>query len=107
MTSQDVMTLLGIDAAKIDAKKESYINSALPLLIDFVKEHCNNKFLDDAGNEVIPGGVKVAVAKMIEYNMNKAGKTMAVKGSVTDMFTVDFPRSIMRLLEPYQRVSVL
>ncbi|MED3691301.1 phage head-tail connector protein [Peribacillus butanolivorans] len=97
MDKEEVKNILGITTNKHDV----YITTCIPLFVDFIKEHCNNSFPDD-----ISGGVKIAVAKMIEWNMNKSGQKTRSIGEVAYSFDTDFPPSILRLLQPYNRIRV-
>jgi hypothetical protein len=95
----EVKDILGIS----DYKQDGYIDTTIPLYIDFVKEYCNNQFL---GSEELPGGVKLAIAKMIEFNLNKSGVSSSAFGEVSYSYSLDFPASILRLLQPYARIRV-
>jgi hypothetical protein len=99
MNLQEVKDIL----AKTDTKHDGYIDTVIPLYIDFVKEYCNNQFL---GSAELPGGVKLAVAKMIEFNLNKSGISSSSFGEVSYSYSLDFPASILRLLQPYSRIRV-
>lgn len=102
MIAQEVKDILGITTIKHDI----YINTVIPLFIEFTQDHCNNSFTDE--NEILSlkGGVKIAIAKMIEFNMNKAGQKSRNFGEVAYSYETDFPVSILRLLEPYRRIRV-
>ena len=102
MTLQEVKDILG----QTSDKHDTYIYTAVELFIEFVQDHCNNSFLDANGEVKLRGGAKIAVAKMIEYNLNKAGVSSRTFGEVAYSYDTDFPQSIMKLLEPYNRIKV-
>ncbi len=102
MTLQEVKDILG----QTSDKHDNYIYTAIELFTEFVQDHCNNSFLDDKGEVKLRGGAKIAVAKMIEYNLNKAGVSSRTFGEVAYSYDTDFPASIMKLLEPYNRIKV-
>ena len=102
MTLQEVKDILQITTTKHDV----YITTMLDLLIEYIQDYCNNSFLDENGVLNIKGGAKIAIAKMIEFNMNKAGINSRSFGEVSYSYDTDFPPSILRLLEPYSRIRV-
>jgi hypothetical protein len=99
MNLQEIKDILG----RSDSKHDVYIDTVIPLYIDFVKEYCNNQFI---GSEELPGGVKLAIAKMIEYNITQSGISSNSYGEVSYSYSLDFPASILRLLQPYSRIRV-
>jgi hypothetical protein len=99
MNMQEVKDILG----RTDSKHDNYINTVIPLYVDYVKEYCNNQSL---GTEELPGGVKLAIAKMIEFNLNKSGVSSSTFGEVSYSYSLDFPLSILRMLQPYSRIRV-
>jgi hypothetical protein len=99
MGTDDVKKLLGISSDKHD----DFIAEMIPILIEFVKDYCNNKFVED-NKEVLPGGVKLFVARAIQFNMNPAGVTGRSMGGASYSYDTDYPPAIMRLLRPYKRV---
>lgn len=102
MTLQEVKDILGITTTKHD----TYINTVIDLFIGFIQDYCNNSFLDENGILTLKGGAKIAIAKMIEYNMNKAGQSGRTFDNVSYSYDTDFPPSILRLLQPYSRIRV-
>ncbi|MFL0365376.1 phage head-tail connector protein [Pseudobacillus sp. 179-B 2D1 NHS] len=77
----------------------------IPLLIEWLKVYCNNPFTNPSGKEILPGGVRIFIAKACEYNMNKAGITSRSMGSVSYSYNLDFPESMIRYIRPYKRVK--
>ena len=84
-------------------------------LLDFIKDYCNNDFLvpnpdydeeDEESEEyieVIPGGVKIALEKMIEYNKSTAGVTHKTVSRYSVSYAQSYPKSILDLLSPYRK----
>jgi acetylornithine/succinyldiaminopimelate/putrescine aminotransferase len=102
MDLQSVKNMLSIKTTQHD----TYLNEVIPLFIEQAKDYCNNSFLVD-GTEALPAGVKLYVAKAIQFNMtpsNLKGRTM---GEVSYSYETDLPRSITRLLAPYRRVKFI
>lgn len=104
----EVKTLLQIPAE--DTSKDEYLAAALPLLVEYVKSYCNQTFLvldEETGeeSEVLPGGVKFAIAKMAEYNMANVTETSTTVGAYSVTYTTgsEYPKSITKLLRPYRR----
>jgi hypothetical protein len=102
MDVSDVKTLLQIPAE--DTSKDEYLAAALPLLVDYAKDYCNQTFTED-GVEVLPGGVQLAIAKMAEYNMANVTETSTTVGAYSVTYTTgsEYPKSITKLLRPYRR----
>lgn len=99
MLTVEIKELLGLNTNKHDV----YIEAMVPILAEYAKDYCNNSFF--IGNEeVIPGPVKLFVAKAIEYNMNPAGVSGRSMGGASYSYETDFPPSITRLLKPYRKV---
>lgn len=71
----------------------------------WVIEWCNNSFLNDAGTEVLPPGVKIFISKAQEYLQNKSGVRERTMGSVSYTYEMDFPPALLRLLRPYKKVK--
>jgi len=73
-------------------------------ILDWIKEWCNNSFLDSSGKEDLPGGVKIFIIKAKEYLQNKAGIKDRSMGSVSYSYEMDFPPGLIRLIRPYKKV---
>jgi Phage gp6-like head-tail connector protein len=99
MDLSQVKNLLGISSDKHD----SFITEMLPIVTEFAKDHCNNSFLI-GGAEELPGGVKLFIARAIQFNMNPAGVIGRSMGGASYSYDTDYPPSIMRLLRPYKKV---
>lgn len=72
MTVDEVKALLMLDPT--DTSKDAYFAAILPALEEYAKDECNNDFIDEETGKVkYPGGVRLAIAKMAEYNTRQAG----------------------------------
>lgn len=85
--------------------KDEYYRAMLPIIFDEVKEYCNNTF-GETGSEslALPGGVKLFMAKAIQFNEKKAGLKSKSMGSVSYSYENDFPESLYKYLGPYRKV---
>lgn len=100
MDLASVKNLLGITTDKHDG----YLTEIIPILTDYAKEFCNNLFLDDNNVEVLPGSVRLFIAKAAQFNMNPSGIKGRSMGGASYSYEMDFPESILRLLRPHKRV---
>ena len=100
MDLASVKNLIGITTEKHDA----YLAEMIPILTDYAKEFCNNKFLDENNQEALPGSVRLFIAKAAQFNMNPAGIKGRSMGGASYSYDTDFPESIMKLLRPYKKV---
>lgn len=100
MDITQVKNLLQIKTDKHDV----YLLEALPLTISEVEDYCGKSFRDDLGNFKPPDGLKKAIAKWIELDMNKAGLKSRSMGEVSYEFeTFDIPPSIRKRLNKYRK----
>lgn len=98
----EVKTILRVKTADHDA----YLGVMVPALEDYVKDECNNRFIQITPTETVyPGAVKIFIAKACEYNMNKAGLDSRKMGTVSYSYNLEFPKSITNLLKPYRRLK--
>jgi|SRR5690606_10171965 len=103
MDIEEVKKILGIPAS--DTRHDEYLETVVPMFIEHTKEYCNRPFTDDSGNEDLPGGVKIAVAKWAEHNMQKSGLRSRTMGQVSYAYDTDMPKDIRKMLVPYRRLS--
>lgn len=97
----DVKTILGIR----DSKDDEYLAIMIPILIEHVVAYCNNSFVDSlTGTLILPGGVKLFIAKACEHNMQQAGLKSRSMGSVSYSYDLEFPESLNKYLRPYKRL---
>jgi hypothetical protein len=102
MTTEEVKKLLQIKTTKHD----EFLDAMIPLVIEDVKVKCNNLFLDPVtGEERLPGGVKIYVAKACQYNMQPSNLKSRTLGNVSYSFDLEFPASITKSLAPYKRLK--
>ncbi|CAH0186073.1 phage head-tail connector protein [Peribacillus simplex] len=99
MDIQSVKNMLSINTDKHD----NYLAEVIPLFIELAKDRCNNTFQMN-GVEELPAGVKLYVAKAIEYNMNPSNLKSRTMGSVSYSYDTDLPSSIVKYLVPYKKV---
>lgn len=85
-------------------KYDKYVETMLPLMIEAVEDYCNNQFIDEDGKKDIPAGVKVAIAKWIEYNTIQSGVTSRSQG-VSYNYDGNIPDNIKTLLRPHRRMK--
>jgi hypothetical protein len=96
ITKESVKVILQINTNNHDP----YIETMIPLLIDFGSEWCNNSFPEDD----MPSGMVLFVSKAIEYLMNKSGVASRTMGNVSYSYDLDFPPAVMKFIKPYRRV---
>jgi Phage gp6-like head-tail connector protein len=99
MDLQTVKNMLSIKTTQHD----DYLTEVIPLFIEQAKDYCNNSFLVN-GVEELPGGVKLYVAKAIQFNMNPSNLKGRTMGEVSYSYETNLPRSITRFLAPYRKV---
>lgn len=85
-------------------KHDSYIGIVLPMFVEAVKGYCGNPFTDENGVESLPGSVRVAVAKWIEFNVLQSGVSGRSQG-VSYSYETQVPDSIKMLLQPHRRLK--
>ena len=94
MDTEQIKQILGITTDKHDA----YLDTVIPLFLEFAEDYCNNTF------EVIPGPVKIFVAKAAQHNMQVAGLKSRTMGEVSYSYDTEFPSSILKYLSRYRKV---
>jgi hypothetical protein len=100
VTVNEVKVLLRIQSDTDDA----YLAAMLPLVEEYVVEYCNQDFKDATGVVVFPGGVKIAIAKMCQYQMRESG--VQSESLARHSVTYDgskMPSDITNLLNSYRR----
>jgi hypothetical protein len=80
-------------------KHDAYLSEMLPIMLDYAKDQ-GVSYTADA-----PAGVKLFVAKAIQFNMNPSGLKGRSMGEVSYSYNTDFPPSIMRYLAPYRKAG--
>ncbi|MBW3114192.1 phage head-tail connector protein [Bacillus sp. MCCB 382] len=99
MDLQTLKNMMRIDTTDHD----EYLIEMLPVFIEQAKDYCNNSFMV-AGEEVLPSGVRLYVAKAIEFSMNPSNVKSYTMGQVSYSYETDVPRSITKYLAPYRKV---
>ncbi|MDA7028459.1 phage head-tail connector protein [Bacillus sp. CLL-7-23] len=99
MDIQTIKTMLRITTNKHD----DYFKEVIPIYMDYAKTYCNNTFTVD-GQEVLPAGVKLFVAKAIEFNMNPVNLSSRNMGDASYSYVTELPETIMRYLKPYKKL---
>lgn len=85
---------------------DMFLSVMVPILEEYVMEHCNNQFTKDSyGDTVLPGPAKLFIAKAAEYNMNKTGLKERSMGSVSYSYDLEFPGTLYKYLRPYKRMK--
>lgn len=106
MTINDLKKLLRIPAD--DVSEDKYFSVALPLSIEAIQDYCNQDFTDEDGAFNLPGGIQLAVSKLIEYQMNKpAGvQSYSLARESTTWATGEsgLPKEVESLCEPHRVV---
>lgn len=97
LTVTELKLLLNIT----DTTKDNYLTAMLPNLIDWAQDYCNRTF------DVVPGGVRIALAKMAQYHLQQAGVQSESLGDYSVTLTTDYPESVLKLLKPYRRVKFI
>lgn len=82
------------------AKQDGFYRAMAPILFDVAKEHCNGKWEPSD----MPQGVRLFIAKAIQYNTQSTGLKGRVMGTVSYSYDTEFPKAIWTYLRPYKRV---
>ena len=85
---------------------DMFLSVMVPILEQHVIDHCNNRFTKDSyGDNVLPGPVKLFIAKAAEFNMQKAGLKGRSMGTVSYSYDLEFPGTLYQYLRPYRRMK--
>ena len=95
MTMQEVKAILKIS----DDKHDDYISAMLPRVESFVKQYC--KRTD------IPDGLEVAVAKIIQYELQDPSLQSRTIGDLSWSHKPNYPDNIMKILNAYKRLVIV
>jgi len=79
---------------------DAFYRALAPVLFETAREHCNKEWLP----EEMPAGVKLFIAKAIQFNKNPTGLSGRSMGTVSYSYDTEFPKSIWTYLRPYKRV---
>lgn len=100
MNIQEVKRLARIKTDKYD----EYLTEIVPLLVEFARDKCNQLFEDDSGNEKLPAGIKLFVAKAAEFYANPQGLSSRSMDTVSYSFEVELPQTTLDMLRPYRKL---
>lgn len=101
MTVDEVKTLLRICNTLYDA----YLTAIIPLAIEYAQRYCNRDFKNEQGQLVLPGGVKIAIAKICQFHMRDAGVQSEALARHNVTFATEYPKEVTTLLNVYRRPS--
>lgn len=82
------------------AKHDGFYRAMAPILYDVAKDHCNGKWEPSD----MPQGVRLFIAKAIQFNTQSTGLKGRVMGTVSYSYDTEFPKAIWTYLRPYKRV---
>lgn len=97
---EEVKSILGYK----NNKHDEYLSVMMPLIFDHVTAHCNNNFTSKSGELIVPGGVRLFVAKACEHNMQNVGLKSRSMGSVSYSYELEFPETFYKYIRPYKRL---
>jgi len=73
---------------------------------NWIKDYCNNDFLDDEGNENLPAGVELVLDKLVDFHkqdLNVASEKIADLS--VSYFQDQIPTRIKQMLDPYKKMK--
>ncbi|MFP7199685.1 hypothetical protein SFC08_01810 [Lysinibacillus halotolerans] len=79
---------------------DAFYRALAPILFETAQEYCNQEWLP----EEMPGGVKLFIAKAIQFNKNPTGLSGRKMGTVSYSYNTEFPTAIWTYLRPHKRV---
>ena len=71
---------------------------------EWIKKYCNNDFTDDEGDEDLPGGVELALNKLVNKH-DKIGVTSESKGRISVSYAEGLPDEIKSILNEYRKMK--
>lgn len=109
LSVRDVKVLLNIQSTQFD----DYIETMLPITIALTEKHCNNElairntngaFLKtNEGYMLNDMGLKILLAKIIEFYLTKTSVTYEAVGRITQTYATELPKAILDGLKPYSK----
>lgn len=103
-TQEEINELKTINGEQSAAKDETY-RVMLPILFEHVEEYCNYRFPRDADDRpLMPGGVKMFIAKVIQHNQIPTGLSSRKMGTVSYDYSEDIPQSLYSYIRRYRKV---
>lgn len=82
-------------------KHDAFYGALAPILFETAQEYCNQEWLP----EQMPGGVKLFIAKAIQFNKTPTGLSARSIGTVSYSYDTEFPKAIWTYLRPFKRVK--
>ncbi|OMC86925.1 hypothetical protein BK128_09685 [Viridibacillus sp. FSL H7-0596] len=98
-TTEQVALFKGLNGEK-STKKDSYYIAMLPIVLERANEHCNQTFKPES----LPGGVQIFIAKVLQFNEQKAGLSSRSMGTVSYSFEAEIPQSLYKHLAPFRKL---
>ena len=71
---------------------------------DWIKDYCNNEFLNDEGVEELPGGVELALNKLVNQH-DRIGVTSESKGRISVDYAEGMPNEVLSMLKQYRKMK--
>ncbi|MEH6941523.1 phage head-tail connector protein [Bacillus sp. JJ722] len=99
-TNEEVAEYKRLNQEK-SAKKDDYYRSMIPIVLDIASGYCNQNF----EHEMIPPKVKLFIAKVTQFNEQKAGRSSRKMGTVSEAYEVEVPKSFYKFIAPYRRLK--
>lgn len=93
ITIKEVKEILNIK----DSSTDKYIQEMIEPAIEFVRHYCGDYDLE------VKGGVKIAVAKIIEFYMSNSSIASESISRISRAYNNDLPSSIIVLLNSYKK----
>lgn len=83
-----------------DTSKDLTISAMIPMIEEFVKDYCNNDFIDG-----FPKGLELSAIRMIAFNLFvKPGITKQAIGDVEVDYEPTYPADILSNLNKYRKM---
>lgn len=113
LSTKDIKVILQIE----DTEYDDYITTMLPIVIALTEDYCNDIFAirspngslmkDQEGYKILDVGIVIAIAKIIEFYMNKSGVIQNTVSRVSYSFATELPKSITQILNQYRKVKFI
>ena len=71
---------------------------------EWIKDYCNNDFLNDEGVEELPGGVELALDKLVN-DYETVGVVSESKGRISYDYAAGIPPEIKSMLDQYRKMK--
>lgn len=101
MTDQELVEAVLLRKPKLSTE---YVTAVAPDHKEYALRHTNNDFLDENGDEQLPGPVVSFIADACELDKTPKGLDSRSMGSVSYSYATDYPEGMLRKLRPYRKV---